>query len=440
MHPPRGRAERPEGGFWVRWWPAVLFLAYNAFTVALFAFGPIPYPVAQPWRLYPYLAASLVALALGYLAGPKVARRVLPSLAPRVPPVPVLIAVSSLLNILLLVPATLFMTEGSFDLIAALSDPSAAYQRSARVAAATTNPWMYAVLLVAPVLFLTAPLALFFWRRLPRVHRLLAAAAIAVTWASGVMLGRNKGFADLFLLVLVFFFVHLARRPRLDLRRWAAGAAVVLGVFLVFFVIFLTGAAGRMSYTYTKGYVRAIDGYLDYDNVFLEPFPDDLKPGVGHLYGYLTQGYYGLSMATQLDFVWTRGLGNSYFLHLFEERVLGSTYARENCYPARIETEFGYSMYTSWHSIHPWLASDLTFAGTLVFVLLVGMVLAVSWHETRVTENPLSVAMFATVCLMLFYFPANNQSLGFPVQFSSTVGVFMLWLVAGGGAGRTRRG
>ena len=425
------RLLRLGGSFSARFWPAVLFLSYFLFTVVLFAFGPIDYPVTNPWKLYGFLAVSHVAFLLGYSIV------ILRGESPRIhtpgkwaPSIPTLVAVSSVLNIALLIPSTLFMTEGSLDVLSALKNPSAVYLRTSRIAEATTNPFIYPILMVAPILFLTVPLTLFFWRRLPLPHRFLGITAIAVIWAAGVMLGRNKGFADLFLLTLVILLAHLARSgSRARLGRWVAGGVLALTIFLLFFGQFKAGAAGRMPRSFTKGYVNAIDGYLDYDNIFLRPLPEQVKPGVGHLSNYLTQGYYGLALALQLEFDWTYGLGNSHFLHKIEERILGGDFAKTNCYPARVEREFGYSMYRSWHTVYPWWASDLSFSGTLVAVFLIGGLLAIVWQETLIGENPFSIAMFANISIMLFYFNANNQALGFPVQFSTTMGLLVLWLL-----------
>lgn len=417
---------------WRRYWPLAMFLVYLVFTVVAFAIGPIPYPIEAPRRLYVYLGAVHLALAAGYVVGMLLRPRPPYSIATWVPSVNTLTAVSSVLNIVLLIPATLFMTAGSVDLLSALSNPGHAYRRTALIAESTTNPVVYLILLVAPLLFLTAPLTLFYWRRLRVAPKSLGVAAIVVMWASTVMLGRNKGFADLVLLGLVFALAHAARGEwrSTHLRRGLLGFGLITLLFLLFFGLFTSSAAGRMPYSYATGYVNSIDGYMDYDNVLLKPFPVEVRPGVGHLYNYLTQGYYGLALSMELDFVWTRGLGNSYFLHMFEDRVLGTTFARSHCYPARVERASEYSMYASWHTIYPWLASDLTFPGTVVFVFLIGYALAVSWQETLIGRNPLSVAMFATLCLMIFYFPANNQALGFPVQFSATMGITLLWLLS----------
>lgn len=429
-----------EPGVWrflVRFWPLLLFSGYLGFTVFVFSFGPIAYPLPNPWATYGFLAAVHIALVIGYAATPfRIPTSTRATRFRWLLSAPNLIAVSALLNVLLLVPSTLAIT-GSLDLIDALWDPAGAYRRAAD-AAGTPNPYAYAIILAAPFMSLAVPLTLFYWRQLSWRYRLFGLTAIGVIWAAAIMLGRNKGFADLVLLGLVFLLVHFFRRPEpRNPRRWAIAAIAGIGVFLLFFAFFSTGTVSRYE-PLSEGYVSVIDGYLDYDNFLIRPFPAAARPAIGLFYNYLAQGYYGLSLSLQLDFVWTRGLGSSYFLHSIEEHLFGSEFARTSNYPARVEREFGYGMLWRWHTIHPWLASDLTFPGAVLFVALIGWLLAVSWLDVLAGTNPFAVAVFANLCLMLFYFNANNQVLAFPAAFTATTGNLGLWLITRRASARDR--
>ncbi|MGD8817631.1 MAG: hypothetical protein PVJ51_10620 [Acidobacteriota bacterium] len=424
-----GRIRAGSWRFLVRFWPLLVFAGYLTFTVIVFAFGPIPYPVTNPWTTYGFLAAAHLALVLGYL--------LVPFRIPTASPapgddwmfsVPNLVIVSSVLNIVLLTPWTLYMTSGDYDVIAALLDPGAAYLRTYRRAVATTNPFIYPIMLAAPLMALTVPLTLFYWRALSGRVRAVAVAGIVAVLFPAAMLGRNKGFADFIVIVVVFLLAHLFRREQpWSRRRWLmATSAGLIGIllFLAFFTISIETRGGRAA----QGYSAAVGEYANPENIFLAPFPDAVEPTLAMLYNYLTQGYYGLSLSLRVDFVWTRGLGNSFFLHMVQDRFLGSELARRTCYPARVEEAFGYSMLGHWHTIYPWLASDLTFPGVVIFVALIGALLAITWFETLAGTNPFSVAMFANLCLMLVYFNANNQMLGFPVPFATIMGTLALWL------------
>jgi hypothetical protein len=56
--------------FLVRFWPAILFASYLTFTVLVFAFGPIDYPVPNRGATYGFLVITHLALVGGYCGYP----------------------------------------------------------------------------------------------------------------------------------------------------------------------------------------------------------------------------------------------------------------------------------------------------------------------------------------------------------------------------------
>jgi hypothetical protein len=107
----------------------------------------------------------------------------------------------------------------------------------------------------------------------------------------------------------------------------------------------------------------------------------------------------------------------------------------ERPYPIRAEAK-GWDAYGRWSTFYAWVASDVTFPGAIVLMALIGRVLSATWIDTLDGRNPMAVAMFAQLVILLMYLPANNQvgqSGGSLVAF---VGILMLWLRA---RGRRRR-
>jgi hypothetical protein len=81
-------------------------------------------------------------------------------------------------------------------------------------------------------------------------------------------------------------------------------------------------------------------------------------------------------------------------------------------YPARIDVR-SWDLYGKWHSLYPWIASDLSFPGTIVFMFVIGWFFGLVWIDVAFCQNPFAVCLFALFLIMLFYIPANNQVLGF---------------------------
>jgi hypothetical protein len=122
------------------------------------------------------------------------------------------------------------------------------------------------------------------------------------------------------------------------------------------------------------------------------------------------------------------GAGNSLFLTRNVAKMTGDEEFIEKSYPAKIEIEDGWGMYVLWHSIYPWIASDVSFPGTLVVVFFIGRIFALSWTDTLQGSNPFAVVAFAQLLTMLFYFPGNNQCLQSGEAFISFVVIMALWL------------
>jgi hypothetical protein len=85
-------------------------------------------------------------------------------------------------------------------------------------------------------------------------------------------------------------------------------------------------------------------------------------------------------------------------------------------------------MYTLWHSIYPWIASDVSFPGTIFIVFFIGRLFAFSWIDSLQGSNPFAIAAFAQLLTMLFYFPANNQCLQSGEAFTSFLFIITFWL------------
>lgn len=105
-------------------------------------------------------------------------------------------------------------------------------------------------------------------------------------------------------------------------------------------------------------------------------------------------------------------------------------------YPARLE-KFGLRRYADYHTFYVWIASDVSFPGAIIVVFLIGRLLGLVWIDVLRLENPFAVALFPLLILMIFYFPANNQVLGFGPTATAFWAMLVLWMWTGKRARRT---
>jgi hypothetical protein len=388
--------------------PIVFFSLYLALTVAVFAFGPWPYPVESPIRLYVFLAAAQVSLLVGYLAGLRVRpARYYGRWSPKQ-----LVKASVIVNLVLLVPTIAYRTGGAVpDLVSAFADPGAAYTTSNYLRETELPIIEYIRFFVGPILALLIPLTIFYWRSLTVWIRIGAATCIFGISVLFIAMGTNKALADLMLLGPTMLLAAVAARTLVFNRKARVGIALAIAITGALFIVQFAGTqASRPGSAAKYAYFTAIRSNADLQNFMVSGLPEWAQVGVLGLTGYLSQGYYAVDLSLSKPFVPMYGAGNSMFLYRQVARLTGDQSWLEAPYPVRIEVD-GWSAYGLFASIYPWIASDVGFPGTIVVVFAIGFFFAMSWRETLQGVNPFAVAIFAQFAIMLFYFSANNQLL-----------------------------
>lgn len=259
---------------------------------------------------------------------------------------------------------------------------------------------------------------------------MLRAATIAVNCgivASYIAMGTNKGIADTVMLVPWMLMAgHLSGVTPLRSRSILAMVAVMLLGLAGFGVFFTNTQASRAGSSAAVGYFAATGAHADYDNFMIRNLPPLGQVGVLGINAYVTQGYYALYLCLEEPFVPTWGVGNSMFLARQVARVTGDDEIVRAPYPFRIESK-GWDGFGLWSSIYPWIASDITFPGTLLIVFLIGRLFARTWIDTLQAVNPFAAVMFSQVVIMLLYFPANNQLMQSGEGLVGFWGTLVLW-------------
>jgi hypothetical protein len=169
------------------------------------------------------------------------------------------------------------------------------------------------------------------------------------------------------------------RAGRWGLHR-AAGNALLL--FLL-----LAGSIGFFSYNlYRRSNFVEIDvaqyNIAQLPIVIRHPalaiLPEPLKPTYIKVVSYLGQGYYHTCFAFDLDFRWTRFLGNNPALIGLAARFGVDVW--KDTYMHRLQRE-GIDELGVWHSAYTWFASDVSFYGVPVVLFFLGYFFGVSWAQ-----------------------------------------------------------
>lgn len=397
--------------------PLFFFEIYLSFTVALFFFGPWPWEIERPILLVSYLVAAQLFIALGYLlAWRRVHRQ---HQATEAPDGHLISGVSFLkrslqISCILIIPTALSRT-GSFlpNIFEGLSDAGAVYNRNFE-RLQDGNPFVaveYLRILFAPYLVAVFPLAVVYWSRLNRRLKLLSSVVVFFNLSLYLATGTNKGMADFIVTLpwLIFLGVltgllHLQIR-----RRWVVAFIVV--VFIAFLQFFGMGQAEREGGVGELGVFNTGSGLVEASrsNYLSLLLSDGQRIIFESLARYVGQGYYALSMSLDLEHASTLGLGHSMFLARNADAIFSTNYFTSGSLPGLLETSSGWGMFSLWHSIYPWLASDVGFVGALIVMAVFSYLLGLSWGFSLLTASPQWIILFYLLLILFFYIPANNQ-------------------------------
>ncbi|MGY4293481.1 hypothetical protein ACVWXN_001576 [Bradyrhizobium sp. i1.4.4] len=156
--------------------------------------------------------------------------------------------------------------------------------------------------------------------------------------------------------------------------------------------------------------------------------PPALYPGYETVTRYLGVGYYGLSLAlTETDYGLGWGLTNSLLVLRKAKVLLGDSWYFHTLLPV-IEKKYDWSLWTTWHSAFTWFISDFGVSGSLIVVLMIGVLYGLVWRNLLMTGSVVALALFYLLNTMVFYFPANNQLLQSADTFFGFLVLFLIFV------------
>lgn len=397
--------------------PLIFFQVYLSATVALFFFGPWPWEVENPISLAAYLVTAQLCMGLGYLlAWPKV-RPALDLDADKGRQVRIgvrFLKRAVLVSLVLLIPTSLSRTGSLLpDVYAGLQNAGEAYTENfLRLEAG--NPYVvfeYLRILFSPLLLAVFPLTIVYWRSLSAGVRLASVFVIAFHLAVYISTGTNKGIADAVITLPWLMFLGVSSGALvIRIPKWAlaVGVATLFFAFLQFFGI---GQAQRQGGEGVAGVFNTGFGLLDTDagHAISSLLSENQRIIFESVARYVGQGYYALSLSFPIEHSSTLGLGNSMFLARNADALFGGDYFTWQSLPGLLERNSGWGMFTLWHSIYPWLASDFGFGGALVVLGVLAYMFGIAWARSLTTLAPHPVLLSYLMLILFFYIPANNQ-------------------------------
>ncbi|MFG1919526.1 hypothetical protein [Micromonospora sp. NPDC048898] len=408
VHPP---VAAPAGRT-TTWLPLALALAWMLGTFGAFWLTRLARDVGNPDQLSVFVLVATALFAGGYVA--QMSRRP-PAVAAathsvaRIRLVRQLVLASAVYYVVVnLTRLTQFGATGPGSVWANIQAPATGYVNKFDVyqqGFGSTSPWMTLLFPLGVLSVTLVPLLVVHWRSLSGWLRLAGVVATATHIAFYLFIGTMKGLGDVVIMLAAGMLVAWAsvrHRPRVHSRRRRA-LLLVVGAFVLLATYMIHNHATRAAEFGTTGDVVHVNPSVE--RVVGKPMAE----GIAAIIGYPTHGYLGLSHNLQVPFEWSRGLGSAPSAAIFAEQTLDVDLTEHPTYPDRTEHEKGWPARMYWATIYPWLASDLTFPGAALFMGLVGWLFAGSWRAAVSSRRVVPTLIFAQLCILIIYVPANNQ-------------------------------
>ncbi len=431
----------------IRFGPLLLAEVYLTGSVLFFAFGPWPWPVADPVLLYELLILYQVAFGIGYLFSANRPQKMSDqAVATEKSYERMFLIAIFVISFLFILPDFQIITGAPYrgditqfipSLIQSLNNSGAAYQQKVvDLWAASSISDRYSSLiiilswLVAPLRWLMIPLGVKLWKKLSIVEKVFLILFPSLNTLIWLSVGTNKGVFDNLLLVLASVAIFRIASPNRTKPLLTRRQLLVIGITVIVGIVFFLD---RFSYNIeSRGAMTEVNHRAqiaaDSSQWYFQVFPQfsNLFLSIG---AYWTQGYYGMSLALQEDFTPTWGIGNSYYLTGLFGRFFGGTDAVvSQTYPSKIQ-KYGWDMYGNWHTAYTWFASDISFYGVAILMFFLGFYFSELWKDVLYRCNIISIGQFIMMLMLIFYLPANNQVFAFPQTCVSFIALFAVQMI-----------
>lgn len=408
-----------------RYQPLTYLIAYFIVTLLLFNYGPISWN-ANYLIVNLFLSIVWVFLIIGYYFGSWIR---IPNKNPVSLNINKIIKWGVILNIITM-PFAIYVytgklpTEISFDIALQGEAHKNFYHHiidSQGSISRTTLSFVRAA--CSPLIYASIILGYKHWPELSNKNKAYVALSTLVQVAFSFSRGTDKEIADL----VIFLAIAILANRRKNVLKNLSKYLVFLLILGIFASVFIERRAGRYNFELPECFSQA-NVCVDYDNSKISSAVGrNNYIGTAMIINYLTQGYNGMSLAMELDYKTTFGLGHSPIITRIYERLTGDSDLYTRTYNYRLRTKDWSDLY-AWSSLYTWLANDVSFFGVPLAIFFIGIILGLSWRQTLLYNNDVAYMVFALCLLSLIYSPANNQ-LGTSLEMFSTWGFwFIFWM------------
>ncbi|MBB6192838.1 hypothetical protein FHS51_003092 [Sphingobium wenxiniae] len=311
-----------------------------------------------------------------------------------------------------------FYDFGGTDLqsiVRTILSPGEAYQAkfdvfSERIETKQVNRITQILIILSIIYAVFLPLAVVSWSRLNRYIKALTILGVTMYVTSFLFIGTMKGIGDIVLFLITGVSVILARQSLSSAQRIVRTRIYVM-IGITSFAFFTYMAINQVQRAEQFGISESGTVGNISDTLLVRTIGYDAAFGIYQTLAYPSHGYRGLAYSLEQPFEFSHGAGFSQAYESYRLQFLGGEDNRYLTYPYRAERITGWPAGMYWSTIFPWLASDLSFFGVPIFMILMGFIFARLWIACLYNNNPFALAAVGQMIIFIAFIPANNQVL-----------------------------
>lgn len=416
--------------------PLKITIAYLGATFSLLVFGPIEYLDMPTGKIAGFMTMAAAAIIVGYMFGAAARMKI-----PRGDPRNALAMASRLFDLslgiaLLALAMSIGQSIYSGGLTFSLTGMGEAYFSNYEGYERNSGDYSFSFIVYSislPFSFIATVWGIYYFRKLTLLRRYLTLILIfGGLYYYVVGTGKQKQIGDLVIYILAIALVKYGVRGRRIRLKTILGAVISGFVAVLLFVAVLGqryAALGVDSGNINQRILFRMS--FDTGHPVFTIFGQDYGLSLAIFSSYLTQGYYGLGLALETDWVWTRFSGFSYSVSIIANRFFGFEWQWPNTLLHRTGLATGWNE-SKWHTVFTYFATDFTWPGTVVLFGFFAFAYARCWLVAVRHQNPFAILLFTLLTMGMFFMPANNQLLHTPGALFTLLMVVILYLANAG--------
>lgn len=251
------------------------------------------------------------------------------------------------------------------------------------------------------------PIGIFLWKKFKIQYKLWYIILVFFYFGTYIGIGTNKGIFNVMITITVsltlYYFINKDLFNELIKNK---KIIIPLLALVTFTVLFFGWTMYSRNNTHSINPDNSTSTDLDDKSNIFQDLDEYINTLIYRIDDYLTQGYYGMSLALDEPFTTTYGIGHSDFLKSNFKSLFGID-VQERTYQYKTNDEW--DSQTKWHSFYGYWANDISFYGVILLMFIIGVYTAILWKDIIINKNLIAFSLFPLFMIMFFNMPGNNM-------------------------------